>query len=444
MGARRKGSSGINAEYGIAVKEEHITHYPFPFVQFPFKSTNHYLHPHTPFVSQVNMDITLFGILFFPLLPALYLFLNLHSTQLQYNILESAVVALGGFVVAYRLIPVVAKLTLDAQMFGMDLNKKGSKMGDVRIPEGLGIVVGTVFLICVILFQVFQSFHFFGASMISSLVEYNAALTSICMMILLGFADDVLNLRWRYKLVLPAVATLPLLVAYQGGTSVVVPIPLREIFGQVLDLGLVYKLYLLLLAIFCTNSINILAGLNGLEVGQSIIIAVSIITHNLVELTINQGGPNTTVFSTHVMSLFFMIPYLATSISLILYNWYPSRVFVGDTYTYFSGMCFAVVAILCHFSKTLLLFFIPQIINFLYSLIQLFGIIPCPRHRLPKYNNNTGKLEGIPTNLNLINLFLIITGPLSERTLCVLVLSFQVLCCIGGFVIRYYVAGLVF
>lgn len=80
-------------------------------------------------------------------------------------------------------------------------------------PEGLGIVTGTVFLVAAILFQVFQSsnhVHFHK----DSLAEYNAGLTSICFMLLLGFSDDVLNLRWRYKLVLPAVATLPLLVAY--------------------------------------------------------------------------------------------------------------------------------------------------------------------------------------------------------------------------------------
>lgn len=63
---------------------------------------------------------------------------------------------------------------------------------------------------------------------------------------------------------------------------------------------------------------------------------------------------------------------------------YPSRVFVGDTYCYFAGMTFAVVGILGHFSKTMMLFFIPQVANFLYSTPQLFGLVPCPRHRLPK------------------------------------------------------------
>ncbi len=60
------------------------------------------------------------------------------------------------------------------------------------------------------------------------------------------------------------------------------------------------------------------------------------------------------------------------------------QVFVGDTFTYFAGMTFAVAGILGHFSETLLCFFIPQIVNFVYSIPQLFKIVPCPRHRLPR------------------------------------------------------------
>jgi len=39
-----------------------------------------------------------------------------------------------------------------------------------------------------------------------------------------------------------------------------------------------------MLAVFCTNAINILAGINGIEAGQSLVIAASIIAFNLVEL----------------------------------------------------------------------------------------------------------------------------------------------------------------
>jgi UDP-N-acetylmuramyl pentapeptide phosphotransferase/UDP-N-acetylglucosamine-1-phosphate transferase len=55
---------------------------------------------------------------------------------------------------------------------------------------------------------------------------------------------------------------------------------------------------------------------------------------------------------------------------------YPSKVFVGDTFNYFSGMTMAVVAILGHFSKTVLLFFVPQVANFIFSIPQLFHFLP--------------------------------------------------------------------
>ncbi|POV97580.1 hypothetical protein PSHT_14500 [Puccinia striiformis] len=52
-------------------------------------------------------------------------------------------------------------------------------------------------------------------------------------------------------------------------------------------------------------------------------------------------------------------------------------------FCYPAGMILATVGILGHFSKSLLLFFIPQIINFVYSIPQLFGFIPISRHRFP-------------------------------------------------------------
>lgn len=63
----------------------------------------------------------------------------------------------------------------------------------------------------------------------------------------------------------------------------------------------------------------------------------------------------------HLFSLYLILPFIAVCSVLFHYNRYPSRVFVGDTFCYFAGMTFAVVGILGHFSKTMLLFFIPQV-----------------------------------------------------------------------------------
>ena len=80
-----------------------------------------------------------------------------------------------------------------------------------------------------------------------------------------------------------------------------------------------------MLAVFCTNAINILAGINGLEVGQSIIIAVSVMVFNFWNIHADN----------HRLSLYFLCPYVSTSLPLLWYNWYPSQIFPGDTFCYF-------------------------------------------------------------------------------------------------------------
>jgi len=347
------------------------------------------------------------------------------STQKQ--IFVSILLSIVAGLLTYELIPSVAQYNLGADLFGKDLNKPGSKEDKPPIPESLGVVCGTIFIVCTILQQLFTSSQ-------EKLVEYDAALCSICFMTFLGFADDVMELPWRYKLILPTIATLPLLVAYSGGTTIVVPTLLRSFIGATLDLGILYKVYMGLLAVFCTNAINIYAGINGLEAGQSFIIACAVITHNLLEL---DGA----VPQQHLFSIVHMMPFVAVTLGLLIYNWYPSQVFVGDTFTYFAGMTFAVCVILGHFSKTLLVFFIPQIINFLYSIPQLIGIVPCPRHRLPSYDSKTNCLKCVKSHMNLVNLTLWVCGDMTENGLCVLLLWFQVLCCGLGFLVRYKVAG---
>eukprot|EP00299_Pterocystis_sp_00344_P014524 c7201_g1_i1.p1 GENE.c7201_g1_i1~~c7201_g1_i1.p1 ORF type:complete len:356 (+),score=80.26 c7201_g1_i1:40-1107(+) len=345
------------------------------------------------------------------------------------TLFASVVVAVIGYFATVSLIPTFMTELFNAGLKGKDLNKP-EKLAK-EIPESIGIVSATIFLVSVILIQVSRSFQLPASH---TLAEYNAALTSICFMIFLGFADDVLNLRWRYKLFLPLVASLPLVVAYSGATSFLVPKPFVPYIGQSVELGILFKAYICLLTIFCTNSINILAGINGLEAGQSLIISVFIIIYNLIELNI-PSYPEAQ--SRHLFSISLMAPFAATTLGVLQFNWYPSAVFVGDTYTYFAGVTFAVVGILGHFPKTLMLFFIPQLLNFIVSLPQLLKIVPCPRHRLPKFNEKTGKLDPTP-NYNLVNIFLRIFGPRTERQLCCDLLIFQAVTCALGIAVRLW------
>jgi len=390
------------------------------------------------------------------------------------------VVATLGYLATDNLIPKIKVYTLRKGICGKDMGKQGTSTADKCIPEALGIVPGAIFLICLILCLVGYASLF-----PSKLLDCNSALLSICFMIFLGFTDDVLDWPWRYKLFLPSIASLPLLCCYNGSTSVIVPIQLRSYLmqdgeltlfgallcyfvtvdensdGSILNLGVWYLLYMGLLAVFCTNAINIYAGINGLEAGQAYIIGCAVILHNLIE--IKAGGLSQ---DNHVFSAMIMLSFVGVTLALLKHNFYPASVFVGDTFCYFAGMAFAVVGILGHFSKTLLLFFIPQILNFLWSTPQLFKFVPCPRHRLPKFNATSGLMEPSTftcksneylwlkskrnqektevVNMTLINFTLQIFGPLSEKSLCIVLLLGQALSCAFGLFFRYHIAQFFF
>ncbi|KAH3745085.1 UDP-N-acetylglucosamine-dolichyl-phosphate N-acetylglucosaminephosphotransferase [Pelomyxa schiedti] len=348
----------------------------------------------------------------------------LENTAIQTIVLcGTSVVA---FVATVMLIPFVKPMCLKRGLGGKDINKNGTEL----IPESLGIVPGVVYLTCVILYQ-----PFFG----DKLGNFNAGLLSCCMMLLLGFSDDVLDLRWRIKIALSALATLPLLAGYTGSTYISLPTPLHSVLGiTCVNLGALYYVYMLLVGVFCTNSINIYAGVNGLEVSQSVVIGCGVACYNLIEIYLEHD-----VGGYHRLSLFLVLPFITASLGLLWHNWYPSRVFVGDSYTYFAGMTLAVVGILGHFSKTLMLLFIPEVINFLLSVPQLIGIIPCPRHRLPKLNPETGKL-GYVQQYTLINTVLYLVGPKHEHTLVIILTLFQVFCVVCALSIRYFVAPILF
>ena len=96
------------------------------------------------------------------------------------------------------------------------------------------------------------------------------------------------------------------------------------------------QIYMVLLVVFCTNAVNIYAGVNGLECGQVYVIACSILAMAAIELQHNQN-------ENYTLSIVFLPPFIATTLALLRSNWYPARVFVGDTYTNYAGMALAVV-----------------------------------------------------------------------------------------------------
>jgi len=267
----------------------------------------------------------------------------------MYVVAYNAFLSVFGFYLANKLIREFVPIFISRRMFGIDQCKP--KENAKQVPEPMGVVIATVYLMVLFLFipAPFYSWQYHPQFPYAQFAEFLSALISICCMIFLGFADDVLDLRWRHKLLFPTLASLPLLMVYAvnfGSTSIIVPKMFKHILGDDLNIGILYYIYMGMMAVFCTNAINIYAGVNGLEAGQALVIALSVIVFNILQLTRLD-----TQEWYHMFSLYILLPYASVTAALLKWNWYPASVFVGDTFCYFSGMTFAVVGILGHFSK---------------------------------------------------------------------------------------------
>jgi UDP-N-acetylglucosamine--dolichyl-phosphate N-acetylglucosaminephosphotransferase len=204
---------------------------------------------------------------------------------------------------------------------------------------------------------------------------YLSSLLSLLIATMLGFLDDVFDIRWRHKIPIPIIASIPLLMVYyadNGNTHIVVPIPFRPFFGSLLNLGTpslifrlcyqwmriigpLYYLYMSLLSTFSTNSINILAGINGSEVSQAVVIALSVVLNDLLYLPwptgfrvplhllgsrgeVEVGGVwsagmaygSTQLVERHLFSLYFMLPLVGVCLGFLFHNWCANFLAVCD------------------------------------------------------------------------------------------------------------------
>lgn len=114
------------------------------------------------------------------------------------------------------------------------------------------------------------------------------------------------------------------------------PLQLRPLLGDLVDLGksdtisyarypsltlwlgVLYYVYMLMLVVFCTHTINILAGINGIEAGQALVIAISVLVNDLLFLFNNS---NKASVEAHLFSLYFMLPFIGVTSALLWHNW---------------------------------------------------------------------------------------------------------------------------
>jgi len=246
------------------------------------------------------------------------------------------------FLIAVIALPLWIKRARKAGLEGSDMNKYKKH----KVAEAGGIIVISSFIIGLLSYIAIRTFYF---ESVENLIEIFALLSSIIMLSFIGFTDDILGwkigLRRRVRVILCLLASIPLIVINAGQSTVSLP------FVGIVNLGLLYPLVLIPLGIAGASIVfNFVAGFNGLEAGQGILIL---------------GGLSIAAFFTGNgwLSLIGLCMVLAL-LAFWIYNKYPAKVFPGDVMTYPVGGLIAIMAILGNMEKIALFFFIPYIIEF--------------------------------------------------------------------------------
>jgi UDP-N-acetylglucosamine--dolichyl-phosphate N-acetylglucosaminephosphotransferase len=172
-----------------------------------------------------------------------------------------------------------------------------------------------------------------------------------------GITDDLLEFRRysngslkvgglsnRFRIFLAFVASIPLVVINAGHHVVNI-----AFLGPV-NIGLIYPLLLIPLGIAgATTTYNFLAGFNGLEAGQGIIILsfLSFVSYTTGSAWLAVVG----------------LCMVGALVGFYVFNKNPARVFPGDSLTYSIGALIAIMAILGNFERIAVFVFIPYIIE---------------------------------------------------------------------------------
>ena len=253
---------------------------------------------------------------------------------------------LGIFVLTWLILPAWIKRAKNADLQGKDIHKFKER----NVAEMGGIVILLTFMIGIMGYIAVRVFIFNTSSNVTSLF---ALLVAVLIAGIVGIIDDILGwkigLRQWQKPLLTLLAAAPIMAINAGSRTMSIP------FVGHVDFGLLYPLIVIPIIIaVSTNGFNMLAGFNGLEAGQGILILGT-----LAILSFNTG---TSWLSVVALCMIFAL------LGFLMYNHFPSKIFPGDSLTYTVGALIGIIAVIANLEKAFLILFVPYIIQFFLKL----------------------------------------------------------------------------
>lgn len=238
--------------------------------------------------------------------------------------IEIALLAFLTMLLSLTITPLVIKLSKKLNATDKPNHRK---MHTGPIPTLGGLAIFTSFMVGLLILQPVDAYHL-------------PILIGAVTMIVLGVFDDLFDLPARTKFVVQiAVAAL---IVYWGGLQVeFINLP----FGGEIEFGFFSSIITILWIVGVTNAMNFIDGLDGLAAGVS-----SIAFLTLAAMAVIMGN---VYVATMAFILFF------STAGFLRYNFFPAKIFMGDTGALFLGYMISVLALLGFKNVTVISFIIP-------------------------------------------------------------------------------------
>lgn len=244
-------------------------------------------------------------------------------------------ILLSFFITLFTL-PIWIRKAKKAGICGKNINRLDRK----EVAEAGGIIVLFSFIFGILFYIAIKTFVL---KTDVTTIEIFALIMTIFIAGIIGFIDDIIEwkigLSAKVRIILLFFAAIPLMVVNAGESTM-----------MGINFGLIYPLIFIPLGVIgASATYNFLAGYNGLEASQGILI--------LSTFSILNYYQNNSWLSLVCLCM------VACLIAFYIFNKYPTKIFPGNVLTYSVGALIASVAILGNIEKIAVFFFIPYIIE---------------------------------------------------------------------------------
>jgi UDP-GlcNAc:undecaprenyl-phosphate GlcNAc-1-phosphate transferase len=269
-------------------------------------------------------------------------------------------VGIIAFVVSYILTPYMGQVGKKQNMVDMPGHRK---IHEEAIPNLGGIVIFFGFLLSLLFVTEIEG-------------QFRALLIGGIIILLLGVVDDIANLSPKHKFIIQMIPALIVILYNSDLINNVIANQLKgfDLFGYLLYPILIFWI------VGVTNSINLIDGLDGLACGVSFIALITFFVLGLKQ---------------NLEALGLVSIALAGSMFAFLkFNFYPAKIFLGDSGSTFAGFILASIGALWVLNSGNIFFiFIPIIILALPIFDTLFAIWRRYQEHHPIFQADKGHLH---------------------------------------------------